>query len=427
MSRIREGQKFYRSKIRKPETARYEITEDLFKGSRSELTTKLTALEDNASKLAGAEKTATMQEIYALDSFLNPTKQPKLTGYEQLTADEAKTNRLTEFAAEIEARSAGVDSYVKREVQAIQELAKEQKLSLAHPNIQKEFTELDKFMEKYTKERAGALNELSKNYKELPKNVRTPELKAKTKFAFEGTEGTFVTKMKITGKKALIGRATVGAIIASGIFTIEYFTNKDPEKDLFKMLEEFGPTAVQILVDILPFVGTGSMLYGAISGKETVTGAKLDTTGRLVTGAFGIASLAADAVTVISAGVGGIPATAARLAVLAGKGGKVGKAAEMMLKNWSRISSLMTRMGPKVFGEKVLAFMKGEKVIKGVRLAEKTAVTAGTGIMAGSLVYSFVGGHEVDIPEDIDIGSKPATINAEENTFQKEPVMAVAA
>jgi hypothetical protein len=405
----------------KPETARYKTTEDLFKGSRSELTTKLTALEDNASKLAGAEKVAAMQEIYALDSFLNPMKQPKLTGYEQLTADEAKANRLTEFAAEIEARSAGVDSYVKREVQAIQELAKEQKLSLAHPDIQKEFIELDKFMENYTKGRAGALNELSKNYKEIPRKFRTPELKAKMKFAFEGPEGTFVTKLKITGKKALMGRATVGAIIASGIFTIEYFTNKDPKKDLFRMLEEFGPTAVQILVDILPFVGTGSMLYGAISGKETVTGAKLDTTGRLVTGAFGVGSLAADVLTILSAGVGGVPATAARLAVLAEKGGKVGKTAEMLLKNWSGISSLMTRMGPKVFGESVLSFMKGEKVIKGVRLAEKTAVVGGAGIMAGSLVYSFVGGHEVDIPEDIDIKSKTASEGAKENAPEKEP------
>jgi hypothetical protein len=421
MSRMKEGQQFYQSKIRKPEIISYKTTEDLFKGSRGELQTKLTTLEADAKQLAGAEKVAAMQEIHALDSFMNPTKQPKLAGYEQLATDEAKANRLTEFASEIEARSAGVDAYVKREVQAIQELAKEQKLSLAHPDIQKEFIELDKFMENYTKERAGALNELSKNYKELPKNIRAPELKAKIKFAFEGPEGTFVTKMKIAGKKALIGRAKIGAIIASGIFAIEYFTNKDPEKELFKMLEEFGPTAGQILVDILPFVGTGSMLYGAVSGKETVTGAKLDVSGRLVTGAFGIASLAADALTVLSAGWGGVPATAARLAVLAEKGGRVGKAAEMMLKNWSRISSLMTRMGPKVFGESVLSFMKGEKAIKGVQLAEKTATIAGGGIMAGSLVYSFVGGHEVDIPEDIDIGSKPAPDGAKESVPEKEP------
>jgi hypothetical protein len=388
------------------------LPETLFEGGQGAAKDRLKALREQMRTMEeGAEKTALKKQAQALESYLTPLKKIKkgmdTTAFEKL-APTQQAEEIAHFAEQIEARSIGVSKRVQEEVKAIQEWAKKEGKSLASPEVQKKFIELDRnITAPFAKMRAANLERMNLAYNRLPKIMRPPQLKAAVKSAIRGGETSLATRVKTVGG----ARLKLGAAIAATMFAVEVFTEDDPEKEWMEMLAEFGPEAGQILVDVLPFVGTGSMLYAAIAGEETVTDRELELSDRLLQGAFGVASLAADVLTVAGAiggvGAGGVlvgsGATAARLAVLAKKGGRVGMAAEKILLKWPKISSVMSRMGVRKFAETTSKFLKGEKTIARLKTAEKAMTVTGAGVMAGSLAFNFIGGDEITAPDDIDL------------------------
>jgi hypothetical protein len=231
----------------------------------------------------------------------------------------------------------------------------------------------------------------------------------------EGTESSFTTKLA----KGLKGRAKMMVLMSSLMFATDQLIHKnDVDRDFNQIMGELGPEFGQLLVDVLPFVGTASNYYSAFSGREIVTNRDVsggwDRTSNVIWGTVG---LAGDAVTVLGAVPSGGTSIAAnallRLTAIASKGGRMGKLAEKTIARWPKIIEIAERMGGwKNFTDKAFKFREsanGAKVLKGLKSIEKVGMVSGT-LMLGTglytnLRYGFTDNEtELEIPEDLNIG-----------------------
>jgi hypothetical protein len=119
----------------------------------------------------------------------------------------------------------------------------------------------------------------------------------------------------------------------------------------------------QAAIDILPITGTASDFYSAIKGKEYITEKELDSTDRVIRGAFGVAGLLCDIGTLAGIGLAG------RAAVSSAKGAKIAKKA----------------IGLREVIDIALKSNKEIDTVRGLREIQKTGKFAQGILIAGSL------------------------------------------
>ena len=176
------------------------------------------------------------------------------------------------------------------------------------------------------------------------------------------------------------------------------------------MMQELGPDLGQLLVDVLPGVGTVSNFWSALSGKEMVSGK--DVSGladRASNVAWGIVGAAGDALTILgSVPSGGTIVVANVLARItkAAKGGS--KTAAKMIEMWPRFEKLAEKMGGfKNLADKMLKYTRENKsaIGKGLRTTEKIGMATGSVLLVGGvgyhLFYKDAGAQEIEIPDDL--------------------------
>jgi len=386
----------------------------------TELEAKKTALKTEIDALLDTDplKRTKIQEMNAIEAYLNPTKAAAIIdgpGLSKLSETE-RAAKIESAAAELESAERSVQARVTKEVQAIKAEAAAKGLKLTDPEIMGKLEKVDKdVLIPFAKQKQASVKTLLEQYESLPTKMRTTGVKRQLTRVLEGTESSLSTKLS----KGVKGRAKMMVLMASLMFATDQIIHRnDTDRDFSQMMAELGPDFGQLLVDVLPFVGTFSNYYSAFSGREIVT--KKDVSGtwdRTSNVIWGTVGLAGDALTVLSAipsGGSSIGANAVLRLTKAAKGGS-GVAAKT-LKMWPKIERIAERMGGwRKFADKVSKFntieKRGSKVIKGLRTVQTVGMVAGTGMLATGLYvnlrYAFVDNDtEIDIPKDLPVGEK---------------------
>jgi hypothetical protein len=418
-----------------------QMREELFRGkdgafkSVDEMKKEADRLKKEISALEDSDllKKTKLKELSAVEAFLDPARSTtfKFDTKELEKLDEAgKAARLEKAAMELESAEKGLQARFNHEVEKIVGEARLSNTPLTDPAVMEKLEKLDRdFTIPFAEKKQSALQDMYAEFKKLPRKDKTATLVAQLRHANEGVDGTLMTRFA----KGAKGRGKMMVLMGALIFATDQLIHKDqPERELMTILEDLGPEAGQLLLDVSPVFGTFSNYYSAFSGREIVT--KRDVSGtwdRVSNVAWGTVGLAGDIITVLGAvpsGGGSIGANAALRLTKAAKGGS--KAAIKVLKYWPRIEKIADRLGGfSKLAEKILKYLKsGSKVAKGFRAIEKVAMATGTAIMVGGIAYhlryAFVDTKtEVEIPPEIADTEKLPTADkpAEEPPPTSEP------
>lgn len=337
-----------------------------------------------------------------------------------------RAEKIAAHAAELEALEKGTTARFNQTVEGIVAEAKAQKLPLTHPSITAKLEKVDAdLLIPFAEKKQTYIDVLNSEYKRLPRNLRTAPLQAQLRRAVEGVEGTRLTRFV----KAAKGRAKMMVVVASAMFLTDQIIHRnDAERDFHQIWTELGPELKQLLLDVLPFVGTASNIYSAFSGKELCTPRDVsgawDRASNAIWGAVGLAGDVITVVGLIPSGGGSLAANAVLRLTKAAKAGS--KTAVKLLKMWPRIEKIADRLGGWYeFGKKVTHYMKldSKKVLHGLHRIQHVGTLAGTTLLIGGLASHLYYGF-VDNKKEIAFASDIATPGdegaPEENQGAKE-------
>ncbi|MCD5382876.1 hypothetical protein LR002_02015, partial [Candidatus Gracilibacteria bacterium] len=214
-------------------------------------------------------------------------------------------------------------------IDEIKKFAKENNLNIKSPEIQKKIQKLNDELSKIIENKTKIFKKINELFSGLPEKYQTPELISSIK---KFKNGTFLVKIK----DGIIQRGKLAVIMGAVMVGTDTFLNREkiaenPEQELAKILQDLGPDMVQLLIDILPFVGTGSNFYAGFTGEESYTGK--DVSGgweRTSNFLFGTAGLVMDTLTIT--GIGATVGIPGRITLAVSKLGLKGKKAEEMTK-----------------------------------------------------------------------------------------------
>lgn len=379
----------------------------------AELRAQKAALEAEMAALDPKDpmKKVKHKALKAIEAYLEPTlhlSQTVQPSYFQGIDDVTKVDRIEKIAFQMEAVEKGVQEKFTQEVNVLVQDAKTRGISLADPAIKTQLEALQtKYIDPLAKQKGTTLELILKEYKALPKELRTPGMKAQIRTIIEGTEGQFTTRLM----KGAKGRMKLMAVMAGLMFGTDALIHKnEPERELITIMQELGPDLGQLLVDVLPGVGTASNFYAAVAGKESVTGKDVSGLGdRATNTAWGVVGLAGDALTVL----GSIPSAGTSFAAnvllrltKAAKGGS--KTAIKMIEMWPRFEKLAEKMGGfKKLAEKMLKYTRENKGVmaKSLRTTERVSMATGTALLVGGVGYHLyfkdADAPEMEVPDDL--------------------------
>ncbi len=383
--------------------------------TEAELRAEKAALEREAAALDATNpiKKAKQKTVMAIEAFLDPSKVDHMggaTAAEIRALDSAsKASRLEDLALRMEAAEKGVQEKFLQEVNTVVKSARTRGISLADPAVKSQLEALQaKYIDPLAHQKGATLKLITEEYKALPKALRTPAMKRQIKNILEATDGTMTTRLVKSAK----GRMKLMAVMAGLMFATDALIHKDdPERELITMMQELGPDLGQLIVDVIPGVGTVSNFYAAIAGKESVSGKDVSgASDRASNVAWGVVGLAGDILTVL----GSVPSAGTSVAgnvflrlTKAAKGGS--KTAVKLIEMWPRFEKLAEKMGGfKKLAEKILKYTHENKSVigKGLRTTERVSMAAGTALLAGGVGYHLYfkdsGTPEIEVPDDLD-------------------------
>lgn len=352
------------------------------------------------------EKIAKTKRFLALQAYANPERVAKLRiepGKLDKLDDAAKASSIENLSARLEATEIGLNAKFNAEFEAIIKEAKANNIPLTSPEVTTKLQKLDEnLIIPFAKQKDEVMKEIFSRYKTLPAEYKTPALKMSVKSAMEGAKGTLLTRF-VKGTK---GRAKMMALMAVAIIATDQIINREKaDRDFDQLMSDLGPEMGQVLLDVLPIVGTGSNFYSAWTGREIVTNKDVSGTWHRVSNViWGTVGLAGDTITALSflpSGSGSLWANSAlRLAKMGPKGKKLAKFLP-------RIMEISERMGGVFeFGGKLVKWLNAPRSIKGLRAIQKVGIIAGGTMLVGGaayhLRYAFVDGSDgVEIPKDL--------------------------
>ncbi|MBI2463429.1 hypothetical protein HYV57_00550 [Candidatus Peregrinibacteria bacterium] len=397
---------------------------NVFEGKTdAELMTRATQLESEITALGRGDPSTAgkAKELNAIKAYREKAVRDTFTlDVSRLTSldNSAKAKQIEILAAEMEGIERGVQSRFLVEVERITTFAKSSGLPLHSTTIQDELLKIDKeLMQPFATRKMAYITELQNQYRSLPKGLQTRAMRSQIKLAIQGAEGTFLTKVTTAVK----GRAKFAVIMASALFAAEkIFDEKDDDfVSIMREITSDGPQMVQLLWDVMPLTGTGSLLYSAATGQELITGESIGAGHRAINLLFTVPSLVGDMFLVadmISPAAATSPALAtgvmaARLGVKAKKGSKI---AEKLLEMWPRLEKVIEKVGGiQEFGKRASAYLKsGGRVASGLRAVERAGTVGGViliGASAGHAIYSFAKGDMPEIDPEIQNLDEPET------------------
>ncbi len=382
-------------------------TEVEIRAEKAALDADISAL-DPASPLKKTKQKTSM----ALEAYLNPSNIDHMggaTAAEIGALDNAnKASHLEDMAARMEAVEKGVQERFAQEVNSIVQDAKKNGLPLTDVSVKTQLEALQtKYIDPLARNKGSTLELIIKEYNALPKELRTPAMKAQIRNVLEGAEGRFATRLM----KGAKGRMKLMAVMAGLMFTTDALVHRnDPEREFSALMNELGPDLGQLLVDVLPGVGTVSNFWSAIAGKEMVSGRDVSGAGeRAGNVAWGIVGLAGDALMVLGSVPSGGTSVAANVFLRLTKAAKGGsKTAIKMIELWPRFEKLAEKMGGfKNLADKMLKFTRENKgaIAKTLRTTEKVSMATGTALLVGGVGYHLyfkeTATPELDIPDDL--------------------------
>ncbi|MFA6435577.1 MAG: pre-toxin TG domain-containing protein [Candidatus Gracilibacteria bacterium] len=338
---------------------------------------------------------AKWRELTALQVYLDPTKATteflKQVDFAHTTPDEA-VRRLEQMAYEMEAVEKGVNSRVQQRLAEITARAKQTGQKLDSPAIQAEVRKVDEeLIQPFWKSKKVCLEQLNQQYKKLPESFKTNRLKAVFGLAHENTYLTRVVK----GAR---GRAKVVCVMTALMFSTDVlFAKDDAEKEFYDILKDLGPDAAQLIVDILPGIGTYSSYRTAATGKEWITGNTVEGWARWSNWIWGTVGLAEDAIAVIGfipSGSGSLELNAgARLALASARGSKT---AARLVELFPRIMKIAERMGGvEELAKSAMRFLShAQTVKKGLRVVSGVGMVAGTTVVIGEVTANLIYGED---------------------------------
>jgi hypothetical protein len=319
--------------------------------------------------------------------------------------------RLHEMAEELIEREKGFNARMRFDLDEIARHAEKNGLSMESKEIQDMVEAVNKKIKAAARSKLKNIYVLNRLYGELPKSAQTPELKSSLKNAmYTPGESLFLKFKKAAKGRAVIAAVMGGIMVGTKILTYEDDPEKSADEEIAATLAEMGPEAVQILLDILPFVGTYSTARAAITGEEWVTDRDVSSFGdRTMNTLFSIAGGAADIFTVATFGTGAAANLAARAGVLTAKmgtrGPKILNAVKTVLPKLTRIAD---KIGWERFAGKFVDILKtGLNPAKMQKVAGAAAI-AGTTVMVGNVTMGilYVNEGEVD-PDEIHADLQP--------------------
>ena len=302
---------------------------------------------------------------------------------------EKRAMALGSYATEIRSKETRANAIIAAAVKKLED----SKNALSSKEYKAQMKRLDaEIIQPLARAKKEAIVALDSAYKSVPPKERTSALKEACKAAIYNPDGTFTSKV-IKGVK---GRAKVMAFSAALMVGAEMLTG--PEKDLYDTLSDFGPDMVQLLMDVLPFVGTYNAFYAAITGETTFSEKdESDMVGRGLNTLFGVIGGAADIATLATLGAATPANMAARVGIL---GAKMGMRAEKIKRitnamplfatmsermgGWSPFAKSFMKVIEQVKASKNAASIRAEKVLGGsknmlaasLRVAPTAAITA---------------------------------------------------
>lgn len=329
--------------------AALDIAETL-KKSPTELTAEVGRLRQEIAGLSESDperavkQVAAQRRIDAIEAFLDPSRVQRdllrNLDFNGLTSPQA-VDQIEQMAYHMESVEKGVCARVTQGVEETIAWARANGHALDSTVVQDRLRSLDDtVLQPFLDRKRAYLKYLNEQFDRLPAHLKTPRLKAALTLAHENSYLSRVVK----GAK---GRAIVAGVMLVGMVTVDLLSNRDgPEREYHQILEELGPDAGQLIVDILPLSGTLSSLYTASTGTEAISGRELTGWQRHVNWLwFGVGAVAdvATALTFIPSGSVSLEANAAaRLALLAARGSN---AAIKLQRVFPRIAVLASRMG----------------------------------------------------------------------------------
>jgi hypothetical protein len=319
--------------------------------------------------------------------------------------------RLHEMAEELIKREKGFNARMRFDLDEIARHAEKNGMSMESKEIQDMVEAVNKKIKAAARSKLKNIYVLNRLYRELPKSAQTPELKSSLKNAmYTPGESLFLKFKKAAKGRAVMAAVMGGIMVGTKILTYEDDPEKSADEEIAATLAEMGPEAVQILLDILPFVGTYSTARAAITGEEWVTDRDVSSFGdRTMNTLFSIAGGAADIFTVATFGTGAAANLAARAGVLTAKmgtrGPKILNAVKTVLPKLTRIAD---KIGWERFAGKFVDILKtGLNPAKMQKVAGAAAI-AGTTVMVGNVTMGilYVNEGEVD-PDEIHADLQP--------------------
>lgn len=379
-------------------------------------------------------RAAKAKELLALDAYLRPTQNSaklEIQAADFGGLDESgRAAKVMEAASSMEAVEKGVQARFNAEVEKIVAEAKLNKIPLTDPAITARLENLDhSIVLPFAKKKQGALKTLVAEYGRVPNKLKTPLLRSQMRLAIEGASGTLMTRV-IKGAK---GRAKMMVLMGALMFaTNEMIRQGEVDREFSDIIRELGPEAGQLLIDVLPFIGTYSSFYSAFTGEELVTPRDVSGTWDRVSNViWGSVGLAGDVVTVLSAiptGGGSLGVNVIlRLTKMAKSGSRT---APIVLRMWPRIARVAERMGGWLaFGKKAKDAIGGKiPLMAGLRKIEAVGTVAGTALMVGGVAYhmryAFMNDEtEIELPADLqaEAPAQPATPVAQQTAEPEAP------
>lgn len=319
--------------------------------------------------------------------------------------------KLQEMAEELIEREKGFNARMRFDLDEIARHAEKSGLSMDSKEIRDMVEAVNKKIKTAARSKLKNIYALNKLYGELPKSAQTPELRSSLKNAmYTPGESLFLKFKKAAKGRAVMAAVMGGIMVGTKILTHEDDPEKSADEEIAATLAEMGPEAVQILVDILPFVGTYSTARAAVTGEEWVTDRDVSSFGdRTMNTLFSIAGGAADVFTVATFGTGAAANLAARAGVLTAKmgarGPKILNAVQSVIPKLTRIAD---KIGWKNFAEKFVNVLKtGLNPARMQKIAGAAAI-AGTTVMVGNVTMGmlYVNEGEID-PDEIHADLQP--------------------
>jgi len=331
---------------------------------------------------------ALLKERQAIRAYLDPADASLLTkdpNFDKLTG-EAKAAKLAEMASEMEAVEKGIQARVTAKADEIIKAARAANKPLNSPEVIEQLNRLQEtLVNPFARQKLAFLESINRGYKSLPKKLRGDViLREQIHLA---NENSFLTRV-VKGAK---GRAALAVVMLGAMFVTDQLINQDEaDRDFEQIIHELGPDAKQLLIDVLPVVGTGSSFYSAISGRELMT--DRDVSGgwqRASNVLWGFVGLAGDVVTgltLIPSASTSLEANAALRLAKSAKGGS--RAAQKVLSLWPDIARIADRMGGwKNFIKRLVGFKESKALRYAVPVLTAAAATVTVGGVVASLRY----------------------------------------